>query len=151
MKVGIAISSGGHLTEILQLESILKKHKRFFITLKRSDSQELAKKGENVYFVSDFSKNYFNVIENFLKSLLVILKEKPDVIISTGASPAIPSLFIGKLFGVKIVFIETFARIYDPTKTGKIVYPIADLFLVQWKQLLHKYGEKAKYWGVIFG
>ncbi|MEM5807822.1 MAG: PssD/Cps14F family polysaccharide biosynthesis glycosyltransferase [Candidatus Aenigmatarchaeota archaeon] len=151
MKIAIACSAGGHLTEILQLEPIFKKYEHFFITLKRSDSLELVKKREKVYFLPDFAKHYLNFFENLIKSFFIIMKERPNVIISTGASVVIPSIFIGKIFGVKIIFIETFARIYEPTKTGKIVYPIADLFLVQWPQLLRKYGRKAKYWGVIFG
>lgn len=67
-------------------------------------------------------------------SIKILLKEKPDLIVSTGAAPAIPFFYIGKLFGAKVVYIEVYDRIEKPTITGKVVYPISDLFILQWEE-----------------
>ena len=57
--------------------------------------------------------------------------------------------YIGKIFGSKIIFIETFANRNSKTLSGRLVYPIADLFLVQWEEMLKLY-PKAKLGGWIY-
>ena len=62
------------------------------------------------------------------------MKEKPDLIISSGAAVAVPFFYIGKLMRIKLVYIEVFDRIDKPTLTGRLVYPITDRFVVQWEE-----------------
>ena len=76
-------------------------------------------------------------------------REKPKVVVTTGALISFPFCVYGKLMGAKVIYIETFARVNDRSLTGRLVYPIADLFLVQWESLLELY-PKAKYVGGIF-
>ena len=83
-------------------------------------------------------------------SLRILKKEKPDVLISTGALVAVPILYLGKIMGKKIVFVETIARIEELSLTGKLIYPIADCFIVQWDNLQKKY-PKTIYASGIFG
>ncbi len=85
----------------------------------------------------------------FFKASKVIHAEKPDAIISTGALVTYPFCVFTKLRGGKVIYIESFARVNNGSLTGKLVYPIADLFLVQWEPLLKVY-KKAKYVGGIF-
>ena len=87
--------------------------------------------------------------KNFFQSMKIFLREKPDIVISTGADTAIPFCMIAKLFGKKIVFIESFCRIKEPSVSGRIMYKISDLFLVQWKENL-KFFPKAKFAGSVF-
>lgn len=148
MKICLACSAGGHLTEILQLKEIYKKHNHFFLTFKREDSKDLAKK-ENVYFVKDPSRNPLSIVINFFQSLWILLKEKPDVIISTGAGVVMAIYYIARLFRKKTIFIESFCRVKEPSLSGRLIYPVSDLFIVQWKPLLEFY-PKAKYGGSIF-
>ena len=61
-------------------------------------------------------------------------KEKPDMIISSGAAVAVPFFYVGKIIGAKLIYIEVFDRVKKPTITGKMVYPIADKFVVQWEE-----------------
>ena len=90
------------------------------------------------------------LIMTLIKAVKILLKEKPDVIISTGGGEiAVPFCYIGKVLGAKVIFIETLTRLTTPSGGGKLVYPIADLFLVQWESLLNRYGKKAKYWGKV--
>jgi UDP-N-acetylglucosamine:LPS N-acetylglucosamine transferase len=148
MKICLACSAGGHLTEILQLKESYEKYDHFFLTFERENSKDLAKM-ERVYFVKDPSRNPLDAIINFFQSLYILLKERPDVIITTGAGVAVATCYLAKLFGKKTIFVESFCRVEKPSLSGRLVYPIADLFIVQWKQLL-KFYPKAEYGGQIF-
>lgn len=149
IKLCLLCSAGGHLTEMLHLKGCYSKFPHFFITFKRVDTSELSKK-KKVYFVTDPGRNPINFLKNIFESFRVLLKEKPDVIISTGAGIAVPSCYLAKFFfGSKIVFVESFCRIEKPSLSGKFMYPISDLFLVQWPEMLDKYGDKAIYRGAI--
>lgn len=145
MKICIACSAGGHLIEALQLMPILKSHKVFFITVDRSQSRERLKKWKS-FFVNDTKRSPHKLVSTFFKSLRILRREKPSVIISTGAAAAIPTLFAGKLLGSKIIYIESIAAVTKPASAGKVAYTIADIFIVQWRSLL-KYYKKAIYGG----
>ena len=71
------------------------------------------------------------------------------MILTTGTHTAVPMCYIGKLFGSKIIFIESFAKRDSANLSGKMVYPIADLFMVQWESMLKVY-PKAVYKGGVY-
>ena len=75
----------------------------------------------------------------FIKAFCILLKERPDFIITTGALIAYPFCVIGKLMGVKIVYVESFARVKRPSLTGRLLYDYSDLFIVQWEDMLKLY------------
>jgi UDP-N-acetylglucosamine:LPS N-acetylglucosamine transferase len=79
----------------------------------------------------------------------VLIKEKPDVIISSGAAVAVPFFYIGKLLRAKTIYVEVFDRMDKPTVTGKLVYPVTDKFIVQWPEMTKVY-PKAEYFGSLF-
>jgi UDP-N-acetylglucosamine:LPS N-acetylglucosamine transferase len=145
MKICLAASGGGHLKEITFTEPFYEKYNHFFATFRRPNSLSLAEK-EKVYFIVDPGINLLKLIKNIFQSIKIFLREKPDVIISTGAGVAIPICYIGKLFGSKIIFIESFCRTEKPSLSGRLVYPISDLFIVQWEKL-KEYCPKAIYGG----
>lgn len=90
-----------------------------------------------------------NLIRNTVVAWKVLRKEKPDLIISSGAAVAVPFFYLGKLFGAKLIYIEVFDRIDKPTMTGRLVYPIVDKFIVQWEEMRKVY-PKAINLGSIF-
>lgn len=94
-------------------------------------------------------KNYLDneTMKNGAK--LITRKEKPDLIISSGAAVAAPFFYIGKMMGAKLVYIEVFDRYDKPTVTGKLVYPITDKFIVEWEEMKQVY-PKAINLGSIF-
>lgn len=144
----MACSAGGHLTEIIQLEKAWKEKKHFFVSDYRGNAIELAKR-EKVFFVTCPRRNPLKLAKNFFQSLRIFLREKPDAVISTGADTAIPICLIAKLFGKKIVFIESFCRLKEPSLSGKIMYRLADLFFVQWKEN-KKFFPNARFAGSVF-
>ncbi|MDO8538445.1 MAG: PssD/Cps14F family polysaccharide biosynthesis glycosyltransferase [archaeon] len=148
MKICLACSAGGHLSEILNLKSFYSKHAHYFVTFEREDSKSLGKE-EKVLFIERPARNPFAFIKNFFQSWKILSREQPDLIISTGADVAFSTCLLAKLMGKKIIYIESFCRPFKPSITGRLVYHFADLFIVQWKQVW-KYYPKAQYGGPIF-
>jgi UDP-N-acetylglucosamine:LPS N-acetylglucosamine transferase len=146
MKICLSCSAGGHLTEMLQLLEAFKGHTTFFMTFREENSKHL----KNAYFVKDPKRNPLKILLNILQTLYILAKERPDIIVTTGAGGSIAACFFGKMLGARIIYIEGFARVNTKSLTGRIIYPIADLFLVQWKPLLKLYGRKARYRGSVF-
>jgi UDP-N-acetylglucosamine:LPS N-acetylglucosamine transferase len=89
------------------------------------------------------------MLKSFLRIFVLLKKENPDIIISTGAEIAIPVFIIGKLMRIKMVYIESWCRVKTKSGAGRIAYYLADVFLVQWPGLLKLYGKKARYEGAI--
>ena len=81
--------------------------------------------------------------------MFIYIKIRPKYIVTTGAHTAGPMCLIGKIFGSKIIFIESFANSSSKSITGKIVYKFADLFIVQWENMLNIY-PKSVYGGWIY-
>ena len=101
------------------------------------------------YFVIDPVTSKPKFLLNAFQSLYHILRERPEVIISTGAGMAIPTMLLGKfLLGSKIIYVESAAAVIEPSRTGQFMYKYADLFLIQWDSLKTFY-PKAKYVGVL--
>jgi len=149
IKICYTASSGGHTQELLQLHKLIKKYPGILIT----ESINIKEGFENIYYLSQVNRKSIKGIVCFLKSFFVIrkilLKEKPSHIISTGAMCTLPVCIIGKLLKMKIIYVESFARIDSLSLTGKIVYQFADLFIVQWEELISDY-PKAVYEGALF-
>ena len=148
MKICLACSAGGHLTELLQLKAAWQNYKRFYVSDMRSNALSLRKK-EKVYFVVCPRRNPVKLLANFFQSFYVFLKERPSVVISTGADTAIPFCLIAKFFRRKVVFIESFCRIKEPSLSARIMYRFADLFLVQWPEN-KQFFPKAEFSGSVF-
>ncbi|WP_071393467.1 PssD/Cps14F family polysaccharide biosynthesis glycosyltransferase [Bacillus tuaregi] len=152
-KVLFISSLGGHLTQLLQLKPLFDEYDYHIITEKSIITEDLSKQYRMSFLVYG-ARNYlfryvFKITYNIFKSLYYFLREKPDVIVTTGAHTAVPMCYIAKIFGKKVVFIESFAKTSTPTISGKLVYPIADLFIVQWKEMKKHY-PKAVYGGSIY-
>ena len=152
-KVMFISSMGGHLNELLQLKPLFSKYKSVFVSEKTPSTLFLKDQYETHYLVyatkHEMWKYIFVFPFNCLRSLYLFLKEKPDVIVSTGSHTAVPMCYIAHLCGKKVIYIETFANIYTKSMAGKLVYPIADYFVVQWESMLELY-PNAVYGGWIF-
>ena len=153
-KVLFISSTGGHLTEMLELKPLFRKCDYHIITEKTKSTLSLQKKYKGrvdylTFGTKDHLWSYLFIFPwNCLKSIYYYFKIKPDVVITTGTHTAVPMCYIAKLFRKKVIYIETFANIETKTLAGRMVYPIADLFIVQWESMLKLY-PKAVYGGWI--
>ena len=150
-KICFTSSSGGHLEEISRLKDIAEKYEHFLLTEKSSFSQNSF--GKKKYYVPQTNRReilfIFKFIYILINSLIILIKEKPTIIISPGSLATLPICILGKLLKKKIIYIESFARCDKPSLTGKLMYKHADLFIVQWKEMLEFY-PNAIYGGGIF-
>lgn len=150
LKVCLVGSSGGHLTHLYMLKPFWKDKNRFWVTFNKEDANSLLE-GENIYYCYfPTNRNVWNLIKNIFLAIKVLRKERPTLIVSSGAAVAVPFFWIGKIFfGTKTIYIEVFDRIEKPTLTGKLVYPVTDRFIVQWDEMKRVY-KKAENLGSIF-
>lgn len=154
-KVLFISSTGGHLNELMQLSPLFDKYNYHIITEKDKSTQNLKEKyNKKISYLKYGSRKKiitypFVFLFNCFKSLYYYIKIRPKYIVTTGTHTAVPICYLGKLFGSKIIFIETFANIDTKTLSGKLVYPIANLFIVQWEEMTKLY-PKAVYGGSIF-
>ena len=143
-KICLISSTGGHFEQLLMLNNLNKNFKTFIVTERTKYNKNDSKIKHYVMQVNRKEVLFIPKMSIiFVKSLLIFCIEKPDVIISTGALATIPMLFIGHFFKKKIVFIESFAKINSPTKTGKFIYKkrIADRFYIQWETMQEFYPD----------
>jgi UDP-N-acetylglucosamine:LPS N-acetylglucosamine transferase len=149
IKVGLVGSSGGHLTHLYMLKEFWEDKDRFWVTFDKEDARSLLK-GERFYpAYYPSNRSIKALIINTYRAIKILIKERPDLIVSSGAAPAIPFFWLGKLFGAKTIYIEVFDRIDKPTISGKICYPVADKFIVEWEEMKEVY-PKAVNFGSIF-
>ena len=128
------------------LKSWWGKYNRFWVTFKKKDAVSLLN-GEKIYWACyPTNRNVRNLIKNAFLATRILLRERPDVIVSTGAGVAVPFFYFGKLLGARLIYIEVYDRIDSPTLTGKIVYPIVDVFILQWKEQKKNYRK-----GIVLG
>lgn len=150
-KICFIASSGGHWEELMCLHEVAEANESFFVTEEGGQAED--SKLARLYTLPQINRHernfYYHFMKLFLSAQKILNKEKPDIIITTGALIAFPFCIIAKLRKIKIVYIESFARVNNLSLTGKLVYHFADLFLVQWKELSELY-PNARYVGGIF-
>ena len=149
MKICLVGSSGGHLAHLNILKPFWSREDRFWVTFDKEDARSILKDEKMYPCYFPTNRNLKNLIKNTFLAIRILRKERPDVIISSGAAVAVPFFYLGKLFGAKTVYIEVFDRIDKPTVTGKLVYPVTDKFIVQWEEMKKVY-PKAINLGSIF-
>ena len=130
-------SSGGHYEQLRMLRPLGEKHDLFWVTEKTD-----YKGNADYYLISTGSNDPmfpFKMLANCCKTFGFWLKHRPDVVITTGAMIALPACLLAKVLGKKVIYIESFARVTDGNRTGKLIYKFADLFIYQWEQLASIY------------
>lgn len=146
-KVLFIASTGGHFNELLQLKPLFEKYDYHIITEKDAMTISFKEKYKNkISYVlygtrAHMFKYIFQFLINCILSIILFIKIRPKVIVTTGTHTAGPICVLGKIFRRKIIFIETFANRHTKTATGRIIYKFADLFIVQWKEMLELYPE----------
>ena len=149
MKICLAGSSGGHLAHLYMLKPFWAKHDRFWVTFDKKDARSLLKDERMIPCYHPTNRSFKGLMFNTIIAWRVLRKERPDLIISTGAAAAIPFFYVGKLLGAKTVYIEIFDRINFSTLSGRLAYLVADKFIVQWEDMKKIY-PKAVNLGRIF-
>lgn len=140
MKILLAGSSGGHLTQLLCLEPWWSQHERLWVTFDTADAVSKLRDEDVVWAHHPTTRNVPNLLRNTRLAWRTLSQYRPDVVISTGAGVAAPFFWLGRRpFGAATVYLEVFDRIDTATLTGRLCRPFTDLFLVQWPEQLQHY------------
>lgn len=147
IKICCISSHGGHLHELSEaVKDVI--GRKCWITHKTKHTEKILR-DKSHHFIIDPVTNKFKFILNSIQAFYFLCIERPDVIISTGAGLAVPTMILGKyFFGSKIIYVESAAAVIEPSKTGSFIYKHADLFLIQW-ETLHSFYPNAKFVGIL--
>ncbi len=136
-------SSGGHLTEVRTLLPVFREHEHFYV-LNEAIPLPADMQGRT-FFIRHSERDWLTLV-NVFEAMAILRRERPDVLLSTGAGPIVPFALAAKLFRIPVVFIETMTRIHEPSLTGKLMYRLADRFFYQWPTLA-KFFPRGTYGG----
>ena len=146
LRICLAASAGGHLSQLLKLNESWKSHHTFVVTTNVLMWQKLREHG-TVYVVGECNRQHpIRVAQVLRRCIGIMLRERPDAVISTGAAAGCILCFLGKILGAKVIWIDSIANVEQISLSGRMVRYIADLFLVQWPDLVHRY-RKVKFSG----
>jgi UDP-N-acetylglucosamine:LPS N-acetylglucosamine transferase len=138
-RICLAASAGGHLSQLLKVAGCANGHDVFVVTTSEAVRGNLASIGR-VHVVGECNREHLRrVLSVLVRCARIMIRERPDVIISTGAAPACLCCLLGKLLGAKVVWLDSITNVDRISLSGRLVRPFADLFLVQWPDLTEKY------------
>jgi len=141
LRICLVASSGGHLTELLTLSDSWDGCETFCVTTVPIVHDKLKKLGD-VYVVGECNRQHpVLVLRVLLRCIKVVFRERPNVIISTGAAVGCIMCFLGKLLRAKIIWLDSITNVNKMSLSGKMVRCIADLQLVQWPELSEQYKD----------
>ena len=139
MKLVLACTSGGHFSTMRGLKPFWSLHERVWVTDFNEDTKTLEESELMYWLPYQPPRHLIAFLQNIPAIFSVLWRERPDVVISTGASLAVGFAIAAKVLGVRFVFIESISRSKELSLSGKLVYPLADEFYVQWSALSTKY------------
>lgn len=151
-KVCLIASCGGHIMELLQLLPVVNDKDYYIVTERNASIEGIMVKHRHYYLNQQQRRGMsfaFIFAWNILMSFLYFIKERPTTVITTGAGASYPTCKIAKIFGKKVIYVESFAKLTNKSVTGSLVYKFADEFFVQWPEMLNVY-PKAKYMGTVY-
>ena len=134
MRILLVSSSGGHLLQLHRLDDWWRKHERLWVTFDTADAVSMLEGEDAVWAYRPTTRNLRNLVRNTLLAWRVLRSFRPTVVVSTGAGVAVPFFFLARLRRIKTVYVEVYDRIESPTLTGRLCYPVSDLFLLQWEE-----------------
>ena len=144
LKMCVGASAGGHMNQLLNLleaSGNWPQRPSFYITTLQQLAEKLEKLGPT-YVIGECNRLHpLMTIIIFLRSLKIVLKERPDVVITTGSLPLALVCLSAKLFGAKIIWIDSIANVEKLSMSGAMVRYFADLFITQWPELTKEYNN----------
>ncbi|MGH2935411.1 MAG: PssD/Cps14F family polysaccharide biosynthesis glycosyltransferase [Gaiellaceae bacterium] len=145
----LVASNGGHLLQLVQLRDLWPRNERRWVTFDKPDSRSLLAGEDVVWAHHPTNRNVKNLLLNVVLAFRICIGSRPRAVVSTGAGVAVPFCYVGRLLGARVVFIESFSRVTEPSLTARLVHPVAHRFFVQWPALVGRF-RKAEYEGTIF-
>jgi UDP-N-acetylglucosamine:LPS N-acetylglucosamine transferase len=135
LRLLLVSSTGGHLLQLVALREAWDGFDRVWVTFDAGDSRALLAGERVVHAHSPTNRNVPNLLRNLRLALRVVRRERPAVIVTTGAGVAVPFCWVGRLFGARVVYVESLTRIDGPSLTYRLIRPVVSRTYVQWPEL----------------
>lgn len=150
LDVLLVCTGGGHLLQLWALrESWTGRDAAWVVGSHSGSDVESLLAGERVYLAhSPAARSIRNLVRNLLLAHRLLRTLRPRVLVTTGAAVAVPFAWIGRLFGVRVVYVESLARADAPSLSCRLVRPVADRVYVQWPDLARRV-RGARYAGTV--
>ena len=141
-------NKGGHYSQMLRLKSVMSKFNSYIVSDKKEAYKDWEGYGSSIYIDAYNVKKHrlFHFFKNLWQCFRLCIKYKPEYIVTTGAGLAIPMFIAGRILGKRLIFIESRARVYTKSASGKLLGKLANKVIVQLPEMLEVYGEKASYY-----
>jgi UDP-N-acetylglucosamine:LPS N-acetylglucosamine transferase len=140
----LVASTGGHLAQLLALRPWWKRHRRTWVTFDKADARSTLSGEHVVYAFHPTTRNIPNLLRNAWLALRIVPRERPDVVVTTGAGVAVPFFVVARVMRIPTVYLEVYDRVGSRTLTGRLCRPLATAFCVQWpdQQVLYPGSER---------
>jgi beta-1,4-N-acetylglucosaminyltransferase len=147
-KLVLVCSPGGHLQQMLALEPSWRESERLWVTLTGADVGYLLADERVELGSGPTNRSLVNLVHNLRLAWRVLRRERPDAVLSTGAALAVPFFVVGRLLGIRCVYVESVTRTETISLSGRLVYPLAHRFFVQWPAVAER-RRRAEYAGSV--
>lgn len=131
----LVCSTGGHLLQLVALREAWQDYPRVWVTFDKSDARSLLTGERVVYAHGPTNRNLPNLFRNLGLAARLVRELRPRVVLTTGAGVAVPFVWVGRLFGARAVYVESFTRIDRPSLSLRLIAPFADRVYAQWPEL----------------
>lgn len=136
-------SGGGHWVQLLRLRPAFEGHDVAYVTVQPSYAEQVL--GSRFYSVTDATRwSRWDLMKMIVQMLWIVARERPDVLITTGAAPGVVALRVGKWLGAKTIWLDSIANVEQMSMSGNRVRRFADLWLTQWEHLADDNGPSYK-------
>jgi UDP-N-acetylglucosamine:LPS N-acetylglucosamine transferase len=151
LRICAGASAGGHVNQLLKLLEMSQSWPQppsFYVTTLEELAGKLRQKGP-VYVIGECNRQCpLKALRVVVRSIKIVIKERPGVVITTGSLPLAILCLVAKLFGAKIVWIDSIANVERFSMSGRLIRPFANLFLTQWPNLIKNH-RNVEYAGAI--
>jgi UDP-N-acetylglucosamine:LPS N-acetylglucosamine transferase len=144
----LVCSAGGHLLQLLALKDAWEGLSRVWVCDDASDARSLLESERVVYAHGPPNRSPRNILRNVLLAVRLVARERPRVVVTTGAGTAVPFAWAARLTGARVVYVESLSRIERPSLACRLIAPIADRVYVQWPELAQAM-PRARYVGTV--
>ena len=144
----LVCSTGGHLLQLLALREAWEPFSHVWVTFDKGDSRSLLAAEDVIHAHSPTNRHIPNLLRNIVLAFRVVRRRRPRAVLTTGAGVAVPFAWIGRLFGARVVYVESVTRIEEPSLSCRLIRPVASRIYVQWPELLAKL-PRADYCGSV--
>ncbi len=136
MKKLLAVASqGGHLIQLMRLKPVFDRYDTSYVSSQRCEGMD------DYTCVVDANRNAgFRLMLLFFQVLWIVVRKRPDVVISSGAAPGYFAVLCGKLLGARTIWIDSIANAEELSMSGQRAGKFADLWLTQWPEVAQQDG-----------